>query len=103
MHQILKNNIDEIRKLCAQHSVKSLFAFGSACTDRFDDDSDIDLLVSFLPMDFGDYADNYFSVAEKLEQVFQRPVDLVTDKSLSNPYFVAEVNRTKMLIYGRQD
>jgi len=76
-----------------------LFAFGSVCTDKFNDSSDIDLLVSFKPMDFGDYADNYFSIADKLEEIFHRPVDLVTDKSLSNPYFINSINKTKISIY----
>ena len=62
--------------------------------------SDIDLLISFKPMDFGDYADSYFDLADKFENLFQRPVVLVTDKSLSNPYFINSVNQTKTLIYG---
>jgi uncharacterized protein len=82
------------------HNVESLFVFGSACTDSFNDKSDIDLLISFKPMDYGDYADAYFDLADKFEILFQRPVDLVTDKSLSNPYFINSVNQTKTLIYG---
>lgn len=100
MHSIINDNIDKIKTLCIKHYVKSLFAFGSVCTEKFKDSSDIDLLISFNPMDYGDYADNYFLVADKLEELFHRPVDLVTDKSLSNPYFIDSVNRTKTLIYG---
>jgi predicted nucleotidyltransferase len=50
-------------------------------------------------MGYGDYADSYLNLADKLEELFQRPVDLITDKSLSNPYFINSVNRTKTLIY----
>ena len=100
MHRIINDNIDEIRTLCLNHNVKSLFAFGSVCTDRFDNSSDIDLLISFKAMDFGDYADNYFLIVDKFEEVFKRPVDLITDKSLSNPFFIDSVNQTKTLIYG---
>jgi len=82
------------------HNVRSLFAFGSVCTDKFNDSSDIDLLISFMPMDFGDYADTYFVLADKFEDLFQRPVDLVTEKSLSNPYLIDSINQTKTLIYG---
>ncbi len=85
------------------HNVKTLFAFGSVCTDKFNDQSDIDLLISFMPMDYGDYADTYFDLADKFENLFQRPVDLVTDKSLSNPYFIDSVNQTKTLLYGSGD
>jgi len=100
MQRILVDNIDKISALCVEHKVKSLFAFGSVCTDDFNDSSDIDLLISFKPMDYEDYADNYFSLADKFEEIFHRPVDLLTDKSLSNPYFIDAINRTKTLIYG---
>ena len=82
------------------HNVKTLFAFGSVASKRFTKDSDIDLLVSFKPMESGDYADNYFILAEKFESLFDRPVDLVTENSLSNPYFIDSVNRTKTMLYG---
>lgn len=103
MHRILSDNIDKIRTLCTDYNVNSLFAFGSVTTDNFNDSSDIDLLISFNPMDHGDYADSYFSIADKFEDLFNRPVDLVTDKSLSNPYFIDSVNKTKTFLYGQRD
>ena len=99
MQRLLIDNIDKVKALCLTHNVKSLFAFGSVCTDRFNDKSAIDLLVSFNSMDYGDYADTYFDLADKFENLFHRPVDFVTDKSLSNPYFIDSVNQTKTLIY----
>jgi uncharacterized protein len=99
MQTLLLDNMDKIRALCMTHNVKNLFAFGSVCTDRFNDRSDVDLLVTFNPMDFGDYADTYFELAENFEKLFNRPVDLITDKSLNNPYFIKSVNQTKTLLY----
>ena len=100
MHRIITENIHHIREICDQQHIHSLFAFGSVCNDRFNDTSDIDLLVSFKPLNYGDYADNYFQTADLFEKIFQRPVDLVTDKSLKNPYFINSVNQTKILLYG---
>jgi len=100
MHRLLTENIGQIKKLCISHNVKSLFAFGSVCTDKFTEESDVDFLVSFNPMEYGDYADTYFELAEKFEKLLHRHVDLVTDKSLSNPYFIESINRTMTLIYG---
>lgn len=99
MNRLITDNIENIKILCDSYKVKSLFVFGSVCTDRFNEQSDIDLLVSFQPMDFGDYADTYFELANKFEDMFHRPVDLVTEKSLSNPYFIESVNKSKTLIY----
>ena len=100
MNSIINKNIDKIRNVCKQHHIASLFAFGSVVTENFNEKSDIDLLVSFKPLDFGEYADNYFQTAESFEKIFGRRVDLVTDKSLSNPYFIKSVNSSKQLIYG---
>lgn len=99
MQRILADNLEIVKAVCRNNNVKSLFAFGSVCTDKFNDQSDIDLLIAFHSMDYGDYADSYFSMAEQLEDIFKRPVDLITDKSLSNPYFINSLNQTKTLIY----
>ena len=100
MQRLITDNIDKINELCMTYNVKTLFAFGSVCTNKFNDKSDIDLLISFKPMDYGDYADTYFELADKFENLFHRPVELVTDKSLSNPYFIDSINKTKTLLYG---
>lgn len=100
MQKLLVDNIGRLKSLCKRHNVKSLYAFGSVCTDAFNENSDVDLLISFNHMDYGDYADNYFDLADKFESIFKRPVDLVTDKSLKNPYFIESLNKTKTLIYG---
>ena len=99
MHRIIHDNLKQIKILCKSHNVRALFAFGSVCTDKFTQESDIDLLISFGSMPPGDYADNYFDVADKFEEIFRRRVDLITDKSLENPYFIASVNQTKTLLY----
>jgi len=100
MNSIISQNIAQIKSVCDKQQIKSLFAFGSVCTDKFNDQSDIDLLVTFKPMDFGDYADNYFQTADMFEKILGRKVDLVTNKSLKNPYFVNSVNQTKILLYN---
>lgn len=100
VQRLLTDNMEMIEALCKAHNVKTLFAFGSICTDKFNEHSDIDLLISFNTMDYGEYADTYFDLADQFEYLFQRPVDLVTDKSLSNPYFIDSVNQTKTLLYA---
>lgn len=48
-----------------------------------------------MPMDYGDYANTYFTIADKFEELFQRPIGLIKDKSLSNPYFIESLNQSK--------
>lgn len=91
--------MESLKALCVKYNVKSLYAFGSVCNEKFNKNSDIDFLVTFKPMDYGDYADTFFELIEEFEKILRRPVDLVTEKSLGNPYFIESINKTKTPIY----
>jgi predicted nucleotidyltransferase len=97
---LIELKIQDIRRLCASHKVSRLFAFGSVLNDSFNDDSDIDLIVDFDDIELKDYADNYFDLKEELEQIFNRPVDLLEEKAIRNPYFRDEIDKERKLIYG---
>lgn len=47
-----------------------------------------------------DYADNYFDLCDDLEALLGRKADIVTLKSVQNPYFKAEIDKTRKLIYA---
>ncbi|MEZ3590328.1 MAG: nucleotidyltransferase domain-containing protein [Muribaculaceae bacterium] len=100
--KLIELNLQRIIDLCRKHRVKTLSVFGSILTDRFNDDSDIDLLVNFDTTDHEkwDYVTNYFDLQESLENLLGHKVDLVVEKGLKNKYFIQNVNRTKQLIYG---
>jgi uncharacterized protein len=98
---IIDKNIDQIRILCARHKVANLFVFGSALSGRFEKNSDIDLIVDFTEIDVYDYADNYFELKFELERIFNRPVDLLEDKAINNPYFRQSIDASKQLVYGQ--
>ncbi len=100
MNKIISDKIQELSKLCNVYSVKKMYAFGSVCTDKFNDNSDIDLLISFDNLSIEQYTDNYFDLHYKLQDLFNRKIDLLTDKSLSNPYFIEGMEKTKQLIYA---
>ncbi|MEI9810450.1 MAG: nucleotidyltransferase domain-containing protein [Bacteroidota bacterium] len=67
---------------------------------KFDQDSDIDLIVNFEPIDVSLYADNYFDFKFSLQTVLNRPIDLLEEKAIKNPYFRQSINRQRQLIYG---
>ena len=98
--EFLNQNIESIKTLCKSHNVKTLYAFGSVLTDKFNDQSDIDLLVDFGEIELLGYADNYFDLKFSLEDAFKRSVDLIEDKAIRNPYFRKSVEKNKHLIYG---
>ncbi len=99
MQKIINENIDLIRSYCHKYDVKRLYAFGSVTSSKFQKDSDIDLLISFRDIPVQKYTNNYFILHELLEKLFNRPVDLITERSLSNPFLIKSINNTKSLIY----
>ena len=90
---------NEINALCANHKVRSLYAFGSVLTPNFNTNSDIDLIVDFKEIDVKDYADNYFDFKFSLQDIFNRPIDLLEEQAIKNPYFKEELNKKKVLVY----
>lgn len=100
MQPILKNKLPQLISLLKAHKVKRAYAFGSVCTDNFNDESDIDLLISFNEgIDPIEYGDLYWSLDEKLPQLFNREVDILTEKQVRNPHFIKVMNRSKTLLY----
>jgi predicted nucleotidyltransferase len=96
----LKLYASDIAELCKMHKVKSLYIFGSVLKDKFNNESDIDLIVDFENMDVEDYADNYFDFKFALQDILKRPVDLLEEKAIKNPYFRKSLNQQRQLLYG---
>ena len=90
----------DIKRLCALHSVKTLYAFGSVVSDQLTDKSDVDFIVDFDTIDLQDYADNYFDFKFSLQDILKRPIDLIEEKAIKNPYFKQAVNNQRKLVYG---
>ena len=97
---IIDSNIDSISALCRSHNVNSLFVFGSVLTDRFNSDSDVDMLVSFKDISAYDYADNYLNLKESLSLLLRREIDLIEDAGIHNAVLRRNIDNTKKQIYG---
>ena len=76
-----------------------MYAFGSVLTPNFNTNSDIDLIVDFKEIDVKDYADNYFDFKFSLQDIFNRPVDLLEEQAVKNPYFKEDLNKKKVIVY----
>ena len=100
MQQILEKRREDIKWMCQNFKVKRLYAFGSVVSDKFRKDSDIDFLFSFADnLTVEEYTNNYFSLHYRLREIFHREIDLVTERTLSNPYLIDSINESKELIY----
>jgi hypothetical protein len=101
--ELIDKKRGELAELCRRYGVERLYLFGSALSDRFiPGSSDLDFVVEMRNREpTGSYADRYFGFAEELERLFGRPIDLITEQSIRNPYFRHEVETTRQLIYGQ--
>lgn len=99
---ILLSNLTAIQELCRKYKVKYLWVFGSAATNKFSGDSDLDFLYELdrPAIAEGEYLYNLDGLIAGLLELFPgRKLDLIHYPSLKNPYFIEEVEETKVLLY----
>lgn len=101
MINLIEANIDKLNTICLKHGVLELYAFGSAVSNAFHENSDIDLAVLFKdtlsPLEHGDA---FFGLIDDLEALFKKPIDLVSYRALKNPIFISELDKTKVSLYA---
>ena len=99
--QLVSRNQEALKLLCHAQEVRELGLFGSAVGEDFDPErSDLDFVVEFAHPERPGVADRFMNLATGLESIFQRRVDLITKRSLKNPFFLGAVTRTKEVVYA---
>lgn len=101
LHPVFQKELPKVIELLKKHKIKTAYAFGSVVTDKFNLKSDVDLIINFQdrldPLAAGEH---WWNLHDELRELFHREIDLVTERSLKNPYFIKELNQTKIAIYG---
>jgi predicted nucleotidyltransferase len=98
---LLEERRPELAELCRGRHVSRLELFGSAASGGFDPaHSDLDFLVEFQDLTPTEYARSYFGLLHDLEDLFERPIDLVTVRSLTNPYLLRAIERDRTVLYA---
>ena len=104
MNGLIEQHREAIRALCKTYGVRRLDLFGSAGTGAFDAaTSDLDFVATFADTRSAGYADRYLGFAEALETLFGRSVDVITERSIRNPYFRQAVEASRQPIYDERD
>mgnify|MGYP000633237714 CR=1 FL=1 len=102
LHPSIQTFLPQIITLFQKHKIRNAFVFGSALTDNFNLDSDVDFLVNLQDgLDPVDAGEHLWDLEYELKDLLNRNIDLLTERSLKNPYFISEVNATKYSIYGQ--
>ncbi len=92
---------EAIGEVCRRYGVASLSVFGSAVDGSFDDErSDLDFLVTFDPAARMSRFEAFVGLEEALEDLFNRPVDLISTESIENPHLARVVDRTRHELYA---
>lgn len=95
----IKVNKEKIEDFCRRWMIKEMALFGSVLRDDFDEESDVDVLISF-------YEDAHWSLfdwiemTDELEEITGREVDLVERGSLRNPFRRRAILSQKEVIYA---
>jgi uncharacterized protein len=101
MHAHVETRRPALIEVCRRFGVRKLEVFGSASGTDFDPQrSDVDVLVRFSDVSSVDPMGEYFGLKVQLEGVLGRPVDLLVDGAVRNPYVLAGINATRQLIYA---
>ena len=104
MDAALSRQIPSIAALCEQYGVAHLELFGSAAGTGFNaESSDVDFLVELDPKIPGSRARRWTELADALELLLGRQVDLVNPKYIRNRYFLQAVNASRTVIYDRYE
>ena len=89
---------DEIAQICIKLGVHQLDLFGSATTDEFTSNSDLDFLVDFFP-DQAELLQKFLNLKEQLAIALHRQIDLITMQSVINPYLKESIERTRKNVF----
>lgn len=101
MVKLIGDKQNELKELCSRFSVKTFEVFGSAAEESgFDETSDLDFLVEFLPMTPAEHSDAYFGLLNALKELFGRAVDLLEAKAINNPYLLESINHHRIQLYA---
>lgn len=97
MEKQIENKLPQIKQLFSKYGAVRAYLFGSAATDTFNENSDVDFLYAFPEdLDYEVYANNYFHLLHDLENLLKKQIDLVAEKTLKNPFLIESINESKI-------
>ncbi len=93
-----ERELSGIRDFCRAWQVAEFSLFGSVLRSDYGPQSDVDVLVEFQSgVEWG--IDEWITMRDELERLFGRRVDLVSRRSLRNPFRRHEILKTRRVVY----
>lgn len=101
MQKFITDRLPEIQQLCRAHHVQRMTIFGSAVRDDFNPEtSDVDVRVIFDSEKIENYARNAFAFQDALVSLFDRKVDMLSNKSIRNEYLRRAIESDQVEVYA---
>lgn len=97
MHPLIEQSRAAITLLCQQLAVQRLELFGSA-TQTDGEVGDFDFIVQLAP-DNTSQARRFIELADRLEVLLGKPVDMLSSRTILNPHFARAVQRQRVALY----
>jgi uncharacterized protein len=99
--KIIEELKKELPEVCEKYDIAFVDLFGSMARDEDTESSDLDLIIDFQEPKSRQASKRYFGFLHSIEDKFGKNVDLLTPKSLSNPFLLNEVNKDRIRLYGK--
>jgi hypothetical protein len=90
----------QVSSFCRRHHIRRLALFGSVLRQDFGPESDIDVLVEFVPGHTPGLT--FFTMQAELSEILGGPVDLNTPGFIS-PYFRRQVQAEAVVLYNEPE
>lgn len=100
MPTYLDNYLEQLAVFCKRHNVSRLDAIGSVLTDRFDAQSDVDLIVKFHRDSATNAFEQFFNFKESLSELLGREIDLICERAMRNRHFKKQVECSRRQLYA---
>ena len=105
LEKMQKNGItvcyEDIVDLCNKYRIKELSIFGSAIRDDFHDQSDIDILVSYINI-HKKSLDDFINIEHDFYQLLQRKSHIVEIEAIKNPIRREDILAEREIVYVYQ-
>jgi len=103
LNSFIISRLPQITDICRGHHVNELHVLGSDASEDYQFYCDVDLLVDFKNEDVNNrLTENYFWFKEELIYARKKPIDLLFYKKAMLSKIKAEIEKDKVLIYGRE-
>jgi predicted nucleotidyltransferase len=86
-------------EFCRWWMITQLGVIGSVVRPDFHAESDVDVVVRFASESEWSLFD-IVTMRDELAAIFGRPVDLIEESAVRNPYMLAAIRRTKRVLYA---